>query len=66
MNLNKRIELAVWSIKILKSDTIFPKRANAFDFTYPTLRSTDITDVDAEFVADPFMVSDGLKYYLFF
>ncbi|GGI46615.1 hypothetical protein GCM10008018_17980 [Paenibacillus marchantiophytorum] len=66
MNLNKKIELAVWSIKIIKSDTIFPKRANAFDLTYPTLQCTDVTDVEAEFVADPFLVAYGSTYYVFF
>ncbi|MZQ85524.1 family 43 glycosylhydrolase [Paenibacillus sp. 5J-6] len=66
MKLNKKIELAVWSIKIIKSDTIFPKRVNAHDFTSPTLQCTDVTDVEAEFVADPFVVSNGLNYYLFF
>ncbi|MEC0266401.1 family 43 glycosylhydrolase [Paenibacillus anseongense] len=66
MNLNKKIELAVWSIKIIKSDTIFPKRAKALDLTYPTLQCTDVTDVEAEFVADPFVVSDGSNYYVFF
>jgi len=34
--------------------------------TNPVLTSQDVTDVPAEFVADPFMVRDGDRWYLFF
>ena len=33
---------------------------------YPTLSAKDVTDIPARFVADPFMVHDHSRWYLFF
>jgi hypothetical protein len=36
------------------------------DVENPVLSARDVTDVKASFVADPFMVRDGSKWYMFF
>jgi hypothetical protein len=54
-----------WAIGIYQGDsyTIFYP---ALGVSNPILRSSDVTDVKAEFVADPFMVREGTKWHMFF
>lgn len=36
------------------------------DVSYPVLSARDVTDIKAEFVADPFMIRHASKWYMFF
>lgn len=62
---NRKIQLGIWSIKVFKSNTFITNPSkNILDS--PTLMASDITDVSAEFVADPFIISKDSILYMFF
>jgi len=52
-----------YSIGIYSGDNLFD--LNDKEFKNPVLTKFDVTDVRASFVADPFIVKDSNKYYLF-
>lgn len=54
-----------WAIAIYEgSSPLRPFRARGADL--PAITAADVTDVPAEFIADPFMVRHGGKWHLFF
>lgn len=55
----------MWSIGIYTGDSPFQLRAPA-NKPNPVLRHTDVTDVSAEFVADPFMLQHDGRWHMFF
>ena len=55
----------MWSIGIYTGTSLFQLRAPA-DRANPVLRHTDVTDVTADFVADPFMLHKDGRWYMFF
>lgn len=55
----------VWSIGILEGPSPFQLTAPE-NIKNPVLTPEDVTDIPAEFVADPFMVIDDSRYYMFF
>ena len=55
----------MWSIGIYTGDSPFQLRALE-NHANPVLRNTDVTDVSAEFVADPFMLRKNGRWYMFF
>lgn len=54
-----------WSIGIYEGSTPFDLAAPE-DISNPVLTGKDVVDIDALFVADPFMVLKNDKYYMFF
>jgi hypothetical protein len=55
----------MWSIGIYTGD--FPFDLSSPDsITNPVLTARDVVDVNADFVADPFMVHEGGTWYMFF
>lgn len=54
-----------WSIGIYEGTKLF-NLIDPKEITNPVLTGKDVVDVDASFVADPFMVSKNGKYYMFF
>jgi hypothetical protein len=54
-----------WSIGIYEGSDPF-KMSPVTDIKNPVLTAKDVTDVDAIFVADPFIIADNNKYYMFF
>jgi len=54
-----------WSIGIYEGTTIF-NLIDPEEISNPVLTGKDVDDIDARFVADPFMVSKNGKYYMFF
>ena len=54
-----------WAIGIYQGNSCF-KVYPAPGIRNPVLRGSDVTDVKAEFVADPFMVKASDKWYMFF
>jgi len=54
-----------WSIGVYKTDDIF-NFSNIKNLKIPTLSIKDIKDCKAKGVADPFLVKNKNKYYLFF
>ena len=54
-----------WSIGIYRGSTPF-NLTDAEDISRPVLTGQDVIDMDAVFVADPFMITKGEKYYMFF
>ena len=53
----------MWSIGIYTGDSPFQLRGVGHN---PVLRNTDVTDIQAEFVADPFMLHKDGRWYMFF
>ncbi|WP_142317512.1 glucosamine inositolphosphorylceramide transferase family protein [Bacillus sp. AFS002410] len=62
----KKITLDIWSIKVFKSDTFLIKPISRKILGRPTLEASDVTDVHAEFVADPFIIKNNSTFYMFF
>ncbi|WP_438434853.1 glucosamine inositolphosphorylceramide transferase family protein [Gorillibacterium sp. sgz500922] len=60
------IRTPVYSIKVFASDKALDDRPQRASLDGPSLRAEDVTDVLAEFVADPFLLVEGSRYYLFF
>jgi len=54
-----------WSIGIY-AGTLPLDLSEPVDVTNPVLTRADVTDIDAEFVADPFVVHEDPNYYMFF
>lgn len=55
----------MWSIGIYTGDSPFQLRAPA-NHLNPVLTHTDVSDVPADFVADPFMLHKDHRWYMFF
>ena len=55
----------MWSIGIYTGDSPFQLRAPE-NHINPVLRNTNVTDVPAEFIADPFMLHKDERWYMFF
>jgi hypothetical protein len=55
----------MWSIGIYTGDSPFQLRAPAND-PNPVVTAADVTDIPAEFVADPFMLHAGDSWHMFF
>lgn len=55
----------MWEIGILRGDSPL-EWTSPSDGRNPILTARDVTDVQAEFVADPFMIRVGQHWYLFF
>jgi hypothetical protein len=53
-----------WSVGILTGAS--PFSLSSANVRNPVLTAKDVTDVQASFVADPFMVSENHKWYMFF
>lgn len=54
-----------WSIGIYSGSTPF-KLSALPNINNPVLTATDVTDIPAEFIADPFLVKENSSWYLFF
>lgn len=55
----------MWSIGIFEGSYPFDLSSSK-DVTNPILTAKDIVDIEASYVADPFMIIDNNKYYIFF
>jgi hypothetical protein len=63
---SQKIKNYEWSIKVFKSDVPLADKPPLNKWSQPTLQAADVTDVPAEFVADPFMIADASQIYMFF
>ncbi len=64
--LNRKIKLGIWSISVFNSNSITFRHPNEGKLKKPVLKASDVSDVRAEFVADPFIISHDSKLYMFF
>jgi hypothetical protein len=64
--LNRKITLGIWSIKVFHSHSFISMPPNEKSLEHPTLQASDVTDVSAEFIADPFIMFHDSKYHMFF
>jgi len=64
--LNKKITVGIWSIKVFNSNSIITEQPKNSELKEPTLQASDVTDIPAEFVADPFIILHQSKLYMFF
>ncbi|MBD3107671.1 hypothetical protein IEO70_04765 [Bacillus sp. AGMB 02131] len=62
----KKINFPIWSIKVFKSQLIVDSQPNQQEFIKPTLTAKDVTDIPADFIADPFLIAHESKYFMFF
>ncbi len=62
----RKIIVGVWSIKVFASNSVVTERPAEKVLKTPTLEATDVTDLPAEFIADPFIIIHNSKYYMFF
>ena len=60
-----RLRRTTWDIEIYRGPSPFDLR-NLDRDRNPVLTTADVTDVVADFVADPFLVRDGGAWYMFF
>ncbi|MCP3761327.1 family 43 glycosylhydrolase [Domibacillus sp. A3M-37] len=63
---NKKYSPAIWSIHVLKTNAPITSASQVGNLSNPVLKPEDVTDVTADFVADPFLMEDQGTYYLFF
>lgn len=64
--MQKGMVAQIWSIKVFRSDHMISKSLNETNMDTPSLQASDVRDVQAEFVADPFIIQNDSKFYLFF
>ncbi|WP_189009886.1 glucosamine inositolphosphorylceramide transferase family protein [Paenibacillus marchantiophytorum] len=64
--IQKGMEDQIWSIKVFPSEDMISQCNIKANMDRPSLQASDVRDVQAEFVADPFIIQHNLKYYLFF
>jgi len=62
--LNETIRRQNWSIGIYSGSS--PLHLAASDINNPVLQARDVTDIPAEFVADPFMIRLGDEWHMYF
>ncbi|NOU97322.1 hypothetical protein GC093_29440 [Paenibacillus sp. LMG 31456] len=55
-----------WSIKVFSSNSVISEAPHDHDLDTPTLQASDIHDVPAEFVADPFIMKHEDRFYMYF
>jgi mRNA-degrading endonuclease HigB of HigAB toxin-antitoxin module len=63
---NQVMQPALWSINVFISNAIIQEVPLDSTLSKPSLQASDITDVIAELVADPFLITQGTVIYLFF
>lgn len=56
---------SIWSIGVYEGASPFTLGPPG-GMTNPVLTTADVTDVSARFVADPFLIKEGEKYWMFF
>ncbi|MDX1436534.1 MAG: hypothetical protein R3335_06975, partial [Anaerolineales bacterium] len=54
-----------WTIGIYRGDSPFTVSGSS-TLWEPVLRAEDVTDISAKFVADPFLIQEAGRWYLFF
>ncbi|CAH1207688.1 hypothetical protein PAECIP111891_03072 [Paenibacillus allorhizoplanae] len=64
--LRQGMVVSTWSIKVFRSDHFISTEPHYQQLTIPSLQASDVTDVPAEFVADPFIIQHESDYFLFF
>jgi hypothetical protein len=62
----KKIILGIWSITVFPSSSIILNMPNKNRLKKPSLKASDVTDVPAEFIADPFIICNNSLFYMFF
>jgi len=62
---NQENDYGPWSIGIYEGSTPFDLAAPQ-DISNPVLTGKDVVDIDASYVADPFLVIEQKKYFMFF
>ena len=55
-----------WAIGIYKSSSSEPFNFTGDNVSNPVLTASDVTDIPAAFVADPFLIHENNIYYMFF
>ncbi|MBC8081140.1 MAG: family 43 glycosylhydrolase [Gorillibacterium sp.] len=63
---SKKISEPIWSIKVYHADSPVMELQDEQDLYTPTVQAADVTDIAAEFVADPFVIHHDAQYYLFY
>ncbi|MBP1967067.1 glucosamine inositolphosphorylceramide transferase family protein [Paenibacillus aceris] len=64
--IRKGMDISTWSIVVFNSDSLVSSAPQEINLEKPTLQASDVTDVPAEFVADPFIIQHDSEYFLFF
>ncbi|WP_261302565.1 glucosamine inositolphosphorylceramide transferase family protein [Paenibacillus andongensis] len=62
----KGIIVSNWSITVFVTDDFVSGALPNSKLNTPSLRANDVTDVSAEFVADPFIIQQDASFYMFF
>lgn len=63
---SKKIIVGIWSIKVFKTNKMLSVPPDQENFSEPTLEAGHVTDIPAEFIADPFILLNNSTYYMFF
>ncbi|WP_160722247.1 glucosamine inositolphosphorylceramide transferase family protein [Bacillus sp. USDA818B3_A] len=62
----KKILLGIWSITVFQSNSMINGIPDQKILKKPSLQASDVTDVPAEFIADPFIITHNSLFYMFF
>ncbi|SFL11043.1 hypothetical protein SAMN03159341_103267 [Paenibacillus sp. 1_12] len=61
------MNIPIWSIAVfMTNDVVSAKSLQEMNLDIPTLQASDVNDVQAEFVADPFIIRHDSQFYMFF
>lgn len=64
--MQKGVVRPIWSIKVFRSANMAGNANYEMNLDTPTLQASDVKDVQAEFVADPFIIEHNRQFYMFF
>ncbi|OPH56668.1 hypothetical protein BC351_27390 [Paenibacillus ferrarius] len=64
--MQKGMVAQIWAIKVFQSEHMISASCMETNLDTPSLQASDVRDVQAEFVADPFIITYKQKFYLFF
>lgn len=64
--IRKGMSTQVWSIKVFSSTDIISKSLLEINMETPSLQASDVKDIQAEFVADPFIIKHDSQFFMFF
>lgn len=64
--MTKGVNTQIWSINVFRSHETIVDSLYGIVLDRPSLQASDVTDVPAEFVADPFIIQHESQFFLFF
>lgn len=64
--IRKGMNTQIWSIRVFRANEMITRSLSDINMDEPTLQALDVNDVQAEFVADPFIINHDSQFFMFF